>query len=72
LRRRGFSQEERSLIKGIYRFLFRSDMPFTEALSKLEETFGDSPYLREIREFAKSGKRGITHWRFPEKKESDQ
>lgn len=72
LRRRGFSEEERSLIKRIYRFLFRGNMPFTEALSKLEESFGDSPYLGEIRDFARSGKRGITPWYFPEKKEIDQ
>ncbi|MGC9490021.1 MAG: acyl-ACP--UDP-N-acetylglucosamine O-acyltransferase [Thermovirgaceae bacterium] len=68
LRRRGFSQEERTLIKGIYRFLFRKDMSFRDALERLEENFGDHELIREIREFAESGKRGITSWHTFEKK----
>jgi UDP-N-acetylglucosamine acyltransferase len=62
LRRRGFSQEERTLIKRIYRFLFRRGMSFRDALERLEENFGDHELIREIREFAESGKRGITPW----------
>lgn len=68
LRRRGFSQEERTLIKRIYRFLFRRGMSFRDALERLEENFGDHELVREIREFAESGKRGITPWHIFEKK----
>ncbi|MFP4481747.1 MAG: acyl-ACP--UDP-N-acetylglucosamine O-acyltransferase [Thermovirgaceae bacterium] len=68
LRRRGFSQEERSLIKRIYRFLFGKDMPLGEAIKGLDTVFGDGDLVREIREFAESGKRGITPWHIPEKR----
>jgi len=68
LRRRGFTQDERSLIKKVYRFLFRRDMPFMEAVAGLEAAFGDAELVHEIREFVESGKRGITPWHIFEKK----
>lgn len=72
LRRKGFSQTDRTLVKRVYRFMYRRDMPFSEAVSRLGESFEDSVLLREIMEFVRSGKRGITPWGFPEKKEARQ
>ncbi|MGC9372442.1 MAG: acyl-ACP--UDP-N-acetylglucosamine O-acyltransferase [Thermovirgaceae bacterium] len=72
LRRRGFPQDERTLIKRVYRFLFRRDMSFTESLEGLESAFGDLALVREIREFVESGKRGVTPWHLSEKKGNRQ
>jgi UDP-N-acetylglucosamine acyltransferase len=68
LRRRGFTQDERTLIKKVYRFLFRRDLSFREAVAGLDAAFGDAELVHEIREFAESGKRGITPWHIFEKK----
>ncbi len=72
LRRSGFTQDERALIKKVYRFLFRRDLPFREAVAGLDAAFGEAELVHEIREFAESGERGITPWHIFEKKGNHQ
>ena len=67
LRRNGFNQQERSLIKEAYKKLLRSSLTLKDALSLLEQEKGNSALIREIIDFIKGSKRGISPW--PNKKE---
>ena len=58
LRRNGFTQEQRNVIKGAYRTIFRSGLRLAEALVRVEETYPDSPEAAEIVRFMQSSRRG--------------
>ncbi|MBK1723350.1 acyl-ACP--UDP-N-acetylglucosamine O-acyltransferase [Thiocystis violacea] len=58
LRRNGFSQEQRSRIKGVYRLLFKSGLPLKQAVSAAERDY-PGPETEEILAFVRTSQRGI-------------
>jgi len=62
LRRNGFSQEERTLIKHIYRVLYRRRGTLAEALAEIDERWAGDERAALITSFARSVKRGLTPW----------
>ncbi len=66
LKRKGFTREKIKKIKEVYKKLFRSKLPLSEAIKRIE---AENNYPEEVRymiEFIKSSKRGIC--RVPRKK----
>lgn len=59
LRRRGFSQEQRSLIKKAYTKIFRSKMNVSQAIDWIENEMESTPEIMKIIHFIKSSDRGI-------------
>ena len=59
LRRRGFSNEQITLIQDTYRIVFQSKLNTTNALAKILETIPATPERDLIVEFIKSSDRGI-------------
>ena len=59
LKRRGFSLEERTNIKKLYRKYFRSDLPRSIALEKTKKEMANSTEIEEIINFIETSKRGI-------------
>lgn len=59
LRRAGFSQEQRTRIKSVYRILFRSGLKLAEAIVKAESEV-PGPETRAIIRFVQSSRRGIS------------
>jgi UDP-N-acetylglucosamine acyltransferase len=59
LERAGFSEERRREIKRAYKLLFRSDLPFNEALARLESDFPGNADIASLSAFARASKRGI-------------
>jgi UDP-N-acetylglucosamine acyltransferase len=59
LRRNGFTQDQRTLIKTVYRMIFRTGLRLAEALLKVEQTFPESPEAAQIVQFIQSSRRGI-------------
>jgi UDP-N-acetylglucosamine acyltransferase len=62
LRRNGFSQEERTQIKNIYKLLYDRHLKRSEAVVLLERDFPDDRFALEIAAFARSTRRGLTKW----------
>ncbi|MDR1915913.1 MAG: acyl-ACP--UDP-N-acetylglucosamine O-acyltransferase [Synergistaceae bacterium] len=62
LRRRGFTQEQRTHIKNIYRMLFDRKLKRREAIAMIEERFPGDDFAREIVSFANSTRRGLFQW----------
>ena len=60
LRRKGFSDEERSNIKKAYKIIFRNGTPLKDALAELEELFSEDRNIKYLVEFIKGSNRGIT------------
>lgn len=60
LRRKGFTDEERSNLKKAYKILFRSGNPLKEALAEVEKEFGEDKNVLSLVEFIKNSTRGIT------------
>lgn len=58
LRRNGFPPEERLALRGAYRLLFRSGLPWPEALGQLQARFPAGP-VQEWLAFIRASKRGI-------------
>jgi len=58
LRRNGFSQAQRSVIKRIYRLLFRSGLRQAEAVARLNE-MEHTPELEQILDFLRNAGRGL-------------
>lgn len=58
LRRGGFTQEQRSRIKSVYRLIFKSGLRLAEALAEAERTY-PSPETRHIVHFIESSRRGV-------------
>nr|WP_307775538.1 acyl-ACP--UDP-N-acetylglucosamine O-acyltransferase [uncultured Cetobacterium sp.] len=59
LRRKGFTEEERSNIKKAYRILFRSGAPLKDALAELELSFPEDRNIKYLVDFIKTSNRGI-------------
>ena len=59
LTRRGFSHDEKADIKKAYRYLFRSELNQSDALSKVKKELSDSSYTNDIISFYESSNRGI-------------
>lgn len=59
LRRRGFSKEKIKEIKTVYKKLFRSRLPLSEAISRVEQEGPHSEEIKYMLEFIKNSKRGI-------------
>ncbi len=66
LRRKGFSKDKIREIKMIYKKLFRSNLPLTEAIRRVEEENNYSEESKYMLNFVKNSKRGIC--RTPRKK----
>ena len=59
LKRRGFSQEDRTAIKKAYRYYFRSDLNASDSLQKIKSEFKGDKNIKEILSFMKNSNRGI-------------
>jgi len=59
LKRRGFSSEDKKIIKEIYTIYFRSGSNRNQALEKIESELEPSNYRDRILEFIRSSERGI-------------
>ena len=59
LKRRGFSLDERQLIKKIYKLYFKSGLNRSDALNKIYTEIKSSPAKNQIVEFIKASDRGI-------------
>jgi len=59
LRRRGFTQENRTLIKRAYRLIFRSDMNTSEAIKKIKSEFPQTKEIDHILDFYEKSERGV-------------
>lgn len=59
LRRRGFSQEKRSLIKRAYRAIYREGLTTEQAIAKLEELRAELPEVSLFVDMLKTAKFGI-------------
>lgn len=66
LRRRNFSKEKIKEIKVVYKMLFRSKLPLSEAIKRVEASNYNSEEVKYMIEFIKNSKRGIC--RTPRKK----
>lgn len=62
LRRRGFSQEERTKIKRIYKMIFADKALRADALAAVEAEYAGDPHAAVILDFFRSSKRGIADW----------
>jgi UDP-N-acetylglucosamine acyltransferase len=62
LRRNGFTQEQRTRIKAVYRFLYGGGIGRRDAVAAIEERFPGDEFAAEIARFARSLKRGLTKW----------
>lgn len=61
LRRRGFENETRTLIKKAYRLIFRSEYNTSQAVSKIKEELPQTEEIRQIIHFVEHSKRGLIH-----------
>lgn len=59
LKRNGFSTETISEIRKAYRLLFRSGLPMSEALARVEAELPPSPEVRHLVEFIRASRRGV-------------
>ena len=59
LKRRGFSSEERRLMKQIYKLYFRSNLPRTKALDEIKNQFSNHLVGKVIVDFIEKSNRGI-------------
>ncbi len=64
LKRGGFSEEERLLIRRAYKILFRKNLRLERALQMIETTLSHSPHALHLVNFVRTSERGIcTHAR---------
>lgn len=59
LRRRGFTNEQISAIKNIYKLIFDSNLNVSQALEKISVEYVDDPFAKEIHQFIEKSHRGI-------------
>ncbi len=59
LKRRGFTQEDISILKKAYRILWRTGLPKNQAMEKVLSEFPDNEKVKELVEFIKNSERGI-------------
>lgn len=62
LRRAGFNSQQRLEIKRVYNMLYRSGLTTADALTALENEMASSPFAREIVDFVRESRRGISSW----------
>ncbi|MDR3333067.1 MAG: acyl-ACP--UDP-N-acetylglucosamine O-acyltransferase [Synergistaceae bacterium] len=73
LRRRGFTQEQRTHIKGIYRLLYDRSFRFKDAIAAVEERYEGDEFAALIIGFVKGRRRGLTPWAYrPQARLADQ
>ncbi len=60
LKRRGFTIEQRVLIKKAYCILYRSDLNVSQAVQRIEKDIPQTPEVKMFIDFICSSKRGIT------------
>jgi len=60
LKRRGWPEEKIRLLKKVYRLLFRSSLPLSEAVKQAEKEFGEVPEVKLLLDFIKTTRRGIS------------
>jgi len=59
LKRRGFSEEDRKIIKQAYKILYDKSRPRSESLAIIEKEYSSNKYVAHIVDFVKKSKRGI-------------
>ncbi|PKK92008.1 MAG: acyl-[acyl-carrier-protein]--UDP-N-acetylglucosamine O-acyltransferase [Candidatus Wallbacteria bacterium HGW-Wallbacteria-1] len=59
LKRRGFSVQDRTMLKEIYRIFFRSPSGLAESIGTIQEQYGDNDHARYFLDFVRSSTRGI-------------
>lgn len=59
LRRRGFSEDTRRLLRRAYRILYRSNLPLGQAVSELRALSAECPEAGVIADFVERSQRGI-------------
>jgi len=59
LKRRGFSREAISGIKGAYKLLFRANLRQEEALQQIGELYGELEEVRIFTDFVRQSERGV-------------
>lgn len=59
LRRYGFSEEKRRILKQAYRTIFRQNLPLNRAIEKIEESLSGFQEIKELLGFLKDSRRGI-------------
>jgi|TARA_B110000914_G_scaffold136637_1_gene119532 UDP-N-acetylglucosamine acyltransferase len=59
LSRRGFSDEDKAIIKKVYRYYFRSELNPAISLKKIKEEFQNNEHVDEIINFMEKSDRGI-------------
>lgn len=62
LRRRGFSQDDRTKIKNIYKLLYDRKLSRADAIAAVEEKYGADEHGAVIIKFVRSLKRGLSPW----------
>lgn len=62
LRRNGFSQEERTHIKNVYKLLYNGKLTLAESLVAIEQKWPGDAHAEMIVSFVRSLKRGLTPW----------
>jgi len=65
LRRRGFSQEQRNLLKEAYRIIYRQGLTIPEAIPKLEKLRDRLPEVEEFIKILQTAKHGIARQGLP-------
>jgi UDP-N-acetylglucosamine acyltransferase len=60
LTRRGFTREQRDLLKKAFCILFRSDLNVTQALERIENELEQTSEIRMLVDFIRKSRRGIT------------
>jgi UDP-N-acetylglucosamine acyltransferase len=59
LKRNGYTNEKINEIQEIYRIIYQSGFNFSDAISKIEDEFEETPEMRLIVDFVKNSPRGI-------------
>lgn len=64
LTRAGVPEPHRRMLKRAFALLYRSGLPVSAGLRRIESELGDDPYVREMMEFINQGshERGIVRW----------
>lgn len=59
LERKGFEDQELTVLEQAYRILVRSKLNTSQALERLRQEHGDSPHVRYLIEFVEASERGV-------------
>ncbi len=59
LKRNGFNAESQARIKQCYRYLYRLDMPFQQALQEMENAYSGYDDVQLLQDFCRRSERGI-------------